>query len=210
MGFKIWLFKCYFWFQNFEDFIVGHFLVWAHDILGACKAYMEGAQVGYWVKREVHEVDRHFKSYTEQFKISLRDPMEKLASEFARIGAMNWNFLDAKKIFSMKTLNLRLDSKVLLHLLQLLVSQYLVYFCSTNVYCGGNLRFIATRHSPTFSFLSYLQLVTTPLPSSTILVVCDILEEEDLFVDWKQNVASKNQVGPVNNSSNIKQVCKIM
>ncbi|RHN72221.1 putative aminoacyltransferase, E1 ubiquitin-activating enzyme [Medicago truncatula] len=75
--------------KNFEDFIVGHFLVRAHDILGACKAYMEGAQVGYWVKREVHEVDRHFKSYMEQFKISLRDPMEKLASEFARIGAMN-------------------------------------------------------------------------------------------------------------------------
>lgn len=68
---------------------MGHFFVRAHDILEACKAYMEGAQVGYWVKREVHDVDRHFKSYTEHFKISLRDPMEKLASESARIGAMD-------------------------------------------------------------------------------------------------------------------------
>jgi len=68
---------------------VGHFLVRAQDILRACKAYMEGAQVGYWVKHEVHDVDRHFKSYTEQFKISLRDLMVKLAGEFTRIGAMD-------------------------------------------------------------------------------------------------------------------------
>ena len=68
---------------------MGHFLVRAHDILRACKAYREGAQVGHWVKNEVHDVDRLFKSYTEQFKNSLRDLMVKLAGEFARIGAMD-------------------------------------------------------------------------------------------------------------------------
>jgi len=33
-------------FQNFEDFVVEHFISHAHDIMVACNAYLEGAQMG--------------------------------------------------------------------------------------------------------------------------------------------------------------------
>ncbi|GAU33720.1 hypothetical protein TSUD_52530 [Trifolium subterraneum] len=36
--------------KNFEEFVVGHFYSRAHDILASCKAYMEGVQVGCFVK----------------------------------------------------------------------------------------------------------------------------------------------------------------
>ncbi|CAJ2658686.1 unnamed protein product [Trifolium pratense] len=77
--------------KNFEDFVVGHFFIEAHEILRACKAYRKGAQVGSLVKTsEVHNVDHEVhKSWPEDFTNSLRCPMKKLADEFARIGAMD-------------------------------------------------------------------------------------------------------------------------
>ena len=32
--------------QHFEDFVAGHFRLHGHNILSACRAYMEGAEVG--------------------------------------------------------------------------------------------------------------------------------------------------------------------
>ncbi|WJX26911.1 ubiquitin-conjugating enzyme [Trifolium repens] len=76
--------------KNFEDFVVGHFLIRADDILRACKAYRKGAQVCSLVKNEVHNVDHQVnESWPEDFTNSLRCPMKKLADEFARIGAMD-------------------------------------------------------------------------------------------------------------------------
>ncbi|KAL2331433.1 hypothetical protein Fmac_019014 [Flemingia macrophylla] len=73
--------------KNFEDFVVGHFCSRASDILVACKAYMEGAQVGCLVKGGVQDVDEGDKSCSERFKESLSGYMSLLVREFALIGA---------------------------------------------------------------------------------------------------------------------------
>ncbi|XP_029128709.1 uncharacterized protein LOC109805727 [Cajanus cajan] len=73
--------------KNFEDFVVGHFCSRASDILVACKAYMEGAQVGCLVKGGVQDVDEGDKSCSERFKESLSGYMNMLVKEFAQIGA---------------------------------------------------------------------------------------------------------------------------
>ncbi|CAL0326557.1 unnamed protein product [Lupinus luteus] len=72
--------------KNFQDFVLGHFYNRAHDILVACKAYMEGAQVGCLVKGGVQDVDEGDKSCSKKFKDSLTGYVNMLATEFARIG----------------------------------------------------------------------------------------------------------------------------
>ncbi|TKY49103.1 ubiquitin-conjugating enzyme E2 26 [Spatholobus suberectus] len=57
--------------KNFEDFVVGHFCSRASDILVACKAYMEGAQVGCLVKGGVQDVDEGDRSCSKRFQESL-------------------------------------------------------------------------------------------------------------------------------------------
>ncbi|RDY08616.1 putative ubiquitin-conjugating enzyme E2 38, partial [Mucuna pruriens] len=73
--------------KNFEDFVVGHFCSRAHDILVACKAYMDGAQVGCLVKGGVQDVDQGDKSCSKQFKESLPEYVDMLVREFTQIGA---------------------------------------------------------------------------------------------------------------------------
>ncbi|XP_027355523.1 probable ubiquitin-conjugating enzyme E2 26 isoform X2 [Abrus precatorius] len=73
--------------KNFEDFVVGHFCSRAHDILVACKAYMDGAQVGCLVKGGVQDVDQGDKSCSRQFKISLAAHVDMLVGVFTHIGA---------------------------------------------------------------------------------------------------------------------------
>ncbi|KAJ1401892.1 Ubiquitin-conjugating enzyme E2 [Sesbania bispinosa] len=72
--------------QDFEDFVVGHFSSRAHDILVACKAYMEGAQVGCLVKGGVQDVDEGDKSCSKRFKESLAGYVKMLVTEFAKFG----------------------------------------------------------------------------------------------------------------------------
>ncbi|MED6135317.1 ubiquitin-conjugating enzyme [Stylosanthes scabra] len=72
--------------KHFENFAKGHFLSRAHDILVACKAYMEGAQVGCLVKGGVQDVDEGDKSCSKQFKESLTGYVNMIAKEFTRIG----------------------------------------------------------------------------------------------------------------------------
>lgn len=72
--------------QHFEDFVVGHFRDRAHDILVACKAYMDGAQVGCLVKGGVQDVDEGDKSCSQRFKDSLAGHMPMLVKEFMQIG----------------------------------------------------------------------------------------------------------------------------
>ncbi|XP_061360990.1 probable ubiquitin-conjugating enzyme E2 26 [Gastrolobium bilobum] len=75
--------------KNFEDFVLGHFCSLARDILVACKAYMEGAQVGCLVKGGVQDVDEGDRSCSKRFKESLTGYVNMLAREFAQIGAKN-------------------------------------------------------------------------------------------------------------------------
>jgi hypothetical protein len=75
-------------FQNFEDFVVDHFVTRAHDILGACKAYMEGTRVGSFVKgggvQVVHKSEQLL--IYENFKDELSRHMKELVTLFSRIG----------------------------------------------------------------------------------------------------------------------------
>ncbi|KAK7313025.1 hypothetical protein VNO77_37360 [Canavalia gladiata] len=84
--------------KNFEDFVLGHFCSRAHDVLVACKAYMDGAQVGCLVKGGVQDVDQGDKSCSKQFKKSLAAHVDILVKEFIQIGAKN-----CEKIFSPST-----------------------------------------------------------------------------------------------------------
>ncbi|BBH01791.1 ubiquitin-conjugating enzyme 25, partial [Prunus dulcis] len=80
--------------KNFEDFVLGHFYSRARDILVACKAYMDGAQVGCLVKGGVQDVDEGDKSCSQKFKDSLAGYVPMLVTEFTRIGAKDCeNFL---------------------------------------------------------------------------------------------------------------------
>ncbi|XP_050368961.1 LOW QUALITY PROTEIN: uncharacterized protein LOC126787070 [Argentina anserina] len=72
--------------KHFEDFVMGHFRDRAHDILVACKAYMDGAQVGCLVKGGVQDVDEGDKSCSQRFKDSLAGHMPMLVKEFMQIG----------------------------------------------------------------------------------------------------------------------------
>jgi ubiquitin-conjugating enzyme E2 O len=77
------------WLQHFEDFVLGHFSNRAHDILVACKAYMDGAQVGSLVKGGVQDVDVGDKSCSKRFKDSLAGYVDMLVKDFTKIGAEN-------------------------------------------------------------------------------------------------------------------------
>ncbi|XP_050219122.1 probable ubiquitin-conjugating enzyme E2 25 isoform X2 [Mercurialis annua] len=72
--------------KYFEDFVLGHFHKYAHDILVACKAYMEGAQVGCLVKGGVQDVDEGDKSCSKNFKESLPASVDLLLKELSLNG----------------------------------------------------------------------------------------------------------------------------
>ncbi|KAJ7981739.1 Ubiquitin-conjugating enzyme like [Quillaja saponaria] len=80
--------------KHFEEFVWGHFCNRAHDILVACKAYMDGAQVGCLSKGGVQDVDEGDKSSSKRFKDSLPAYLDMLVKEFTKIGARGCeNFL---------------------------------------------------------------------------------------------------------------------
>lgn len=73
--------------KYFEDFVAGHFLKRAHDILVACKAYSDGAQVGCLVKGGVQDVDEGDKSCSQHFKDGLAGYMKTVVDAFTQVGA---------------------------------------------------------------------------------------------------------------------------
>ncbi|XVE80143.1 hypothetical protein DITRI_Ditri14bG0115700 [Diplodiscus trichospermus] len=84
--------------KHFEDFVVGHFYKRAHDILVACKAYMDGAQVGCLVKGGVQDVDEGDKSCSQKFKESVAGCVNMLVKEFTVLGVKDCEkFLIAPK-----------------------------------------------------------------------------------------------------------------
>ncbi|GMH05648.1 hypothetical protein Nepgr_007488 [Nepenthes gracilis] len=72
--------------KHFEDFVFGHFFMHAHDILVACEAYLNGAQVGTLVKGGVQSVDIGDKSCSESFKLNLPSYINALVQAFSKIG----------------------------------------------------------------------------------------------------------------------------
>uniref|UniRef100_A0A6N2NM71 E2 ubiquitin-conjugating enzyme n=1 Tax=Salix viminalis TaxID=40686 RepID=A0A6N2NM71_SALVM len=75
--------------EHFEDFVLGHFFNHANDILVACKAYMDGAQVGCLVKGGVQDVDEGDKSCSKSFKDSLPAYVDMLVKQFSQIGVQD-------------------------------------------------------------------------------------------------------------------------
>ncbi|KAF5478650.1 hypothetical protein F2P56_005193 [Juglans regia] len=75
--------------KHFEELVLGHFCNCAHDILVACKAYMDGAQVGCLVKGGVQDVDAGDKSCSNKFKNDLVGYVDMLVKAFTQIGAEN-------------------------------------------------------------------------------------------------------------------------
>jgi ubiquitin-conjugating enzyme E2 O len=83
--------------QNFEDFIAGHFRKYGRDVLVACKAYLDGAQVECLVGNGIQDVDEGDKSCSLKFKTSLKILFEELLMEFTVKGADCDKFLAEKK-----------------------------------------------------------------------------------------------------------------
>eukprot|EP00262_Sarcandra_glabra_P019415 TRINITY_DN7309_c0_g1_i1.p1 TRINITY_DN7309_c0_g1~~TRINITY_DN7309_c0_g1_i1.p1 ORF type:complete len:508 (+),score=68.71 TRINITY_DN7309_c0_g1_i1:241-1764(+) len=95
--------------KHFEDFVVGHFRKHAHSILVACKAYMDGAQVGCLVGGGVQDVDEGDKSCSSKFKSSLGVLFPMLVTAFTDNGADCRQFLNLAKANNADTsLKLRL------------------------------------------------------------------------------------------------------
>ncbi|CAI8606987.1 unnamed protein product [Vicia faba] len=86
--------------KSFEDFVKGHFCSRAQDILVACKAYRDGAQVGCLVKGGVQDVDQGDKSCSKEFKNSLAAYVDMLVKEFKQVGAK-----DCDKFLSSSTVS---------------------------------------------------------------------------------------------------------
>ncbi|WJX68456.1 ubiquitin-conjugating enzyme [Trifolium repens] len=81
--------------KNFEELVVGHFYSRAHDILASCKAYMEGVQVGCYVKGGVRDVAKRGRKSSDKFKADLRGPVKLLVKQFEKLGVK-----DCKTIMS--------------------------------------------------------------------------------------------------------------
>ncbi|KAI7733442.1 hypothetical protein M8C21_029058 [Ambrosia artemisiifolia] len=71
--------------KYFEELVVGHFCSRAHAILSACRAYMEGVEVGSTIDGE-HPVE---KSGSKPFKAAVGRMINGLVSSFSRSGATN-------------------------------------------------------------------------------------------------------------------------
>jgi len=82
--------------KNFEDFVAGHFRKYGRNILVACRAYLEGAQVGCLAGDGVQDVDEGDKSCSVRFKQSLKRLFEELLMEFTVKGADTDKFLNEK------------------------------------------------------------------------------------------------------------------
>jgi ubiquitin-conjugating enzyme E2 O len=82
--------------QNFEDFVAGHFRKYGRNILVACRAYLDGAQVGCVSGDGVQDVDEGDTSCSVRFKQSLKKLVEELLMEFTAKGADCGKFLTEK------------------------------------------------------------------------------------------------------------------
>ena len=90
MGYTLKLINCaalFFFFQHFEDFVSGHFLVRGRAILLACRAYMEGADIGCIVKDEIQGCRKVEKRNLQGFKRGIANLMNSLIVNFTMNGS---------------------------------------------------------------------------------------------------------------------------
>ncbi|KAL6975837.1 E3-independent ubiquitin-conjugating enzyme E2 [Sarracenia purpurea var. burkii] len=70
--------------KHFEEFVAGHFRLQAHNILSACKAYVEGAEIGSVVKGRVE--DKAEENHSTEFKGAVARMMNGLITNFGKNG----------------------------------------------------------------------------------------------------------------------------
>ncbi|CAK7323995.1 unnamed protein product, partial [Dovyalis caffra] len=76
--------------KHFEDLVIGHFHIYAHDILVACKAYADGAIVGsVTVKDGAADVNRADKSSSGEFRATVKKMINALITNFTRFGSID-------------------------------------------------------------------------------------------------------------------------
>ncbi|XP_068638862.1 putative ubiquitin-conjugating enzyme E2 38 isoform X1 [Aristolochia californica] len=80
--------------KHFEDFVVGHFQQRGHAILGSCKAYMDGAQVGCLASGGIQDVDEGDKSCSGEFRDAVQEIFPKLIKALTDNGADCSKFLN--------------------------------------------------------------------------------------------------------------------
>ncbi|KAF9588432.1 hypothetical protein IFM89_010191 [Coptis chinensis] len=73
--------------KHFEEYVAGHFHQHAHAILVACKAYMDGAQVGCLVGGGVQDVDEGDESCSQNFKTQVSSIVHSLVHAFNSNGS---------------------------------------------------------------------------------------------------------------------------
>lgn len=73
--------------QHFEDLVAGHFRVHAYDILTACKAYTEGAEVGCSIKKWLEEGDNAERPGSTNFRQEVAKMMKPLLKYFLNNGS---------------------------------------------------------------------------------------------------------------------------
>ncbi|XP_031106533.1 putative ubiquitin-conjugating enzyme E2 38 isoform X2 [Ipomoea triloba] len=72
--------------RHFEDLVTGHFHIHAHDILSACKAYREGAPVGFAERGKPEGDNVPENGRTRDFKAALTKITNVLVSTFTKFG----------------------------------------------------------------------------------------------------------------------------
>lgn len=72
--------------KYFEDFVYGHFHQRAHDILSACRAYLDGVKVGSFVKGESHNAEVTGRTCSDLLRMNLPSYIKSLADAFSKIG----------------------------------------------------------------------------------------------------------------------------
>ncbi|XP_050207040.1 putative ubiquitin-conjugating enzyme E2 38 isoform X2 [Mercurialis annua] len=76
--------------KYFEDYVIGHFHIRAHDILVACKAYLDGATVGTVTVRDgVAIIDEAERSGSDDFKVTLKKILNSIITNFTRFGEID-------------------------------------------------------------------------------------------------------------------------
>lgn len=73
--------------RHFEEFVAGHYREHAHAILVACKAYMDGAQVGCLVGGGVQDVDEGDTSCSQNFRTQVGTMVQTLVPAFVQNGS---------------------------------------------------------------------------------------------------------------------------
>ncbi|GLU23369.1 hypothetical protein SLE2022_393850 [Rubroshorea leprosula] len=87
--------------KHFEDFVAGHFYIRANDIIVACKAYLDGAQVGCsLVRGGIQDGDEGNNICSKDFKDSVARCVNLLVKEFTILGVKDMEkfLIDIKSV----------------------------------------------------------------------------------------------------------------